>query len=174
VQAVGNALKNTLIFFSFGVPWILQAATEGCAFCDWLLDDQWIHRSGTVNRYISIIGPTPPPDDPSREAHDAIIEAAIQVDPEFPAANPNNSLRHLIKGDRKIFENLTLAAEAHNGPGALIDIIELRSFILWDSSAEHVVYRSRHGFNVFTTSGKFNSISRTIFLLSEEKRLNSS
>ena len=133
-------------YFQYNIPNILVAAGDNCRFFQWLLDEEWIHRSVVVDKVYS--ESNLPEDDIFRSVLDAVAEASIRINEQLPPPNPGNTLRRFAeehKGGQ--LNGLRLAC-------FLYSKLYIRFFGLWDPIVKHMVYRTRHGFNVFTPSGR--------------------
>lgn len=136
--------EDTYKQLNFSCRKIVAGATDGCSFCKWLLDTEWIHRSVTVDetyRHATHVKPG------FQSFIDAMAESSIRMDFYLPPPNPANTLRKYYTENRKEnMDDLTLVCtfEKH---------MDIRLFGLWDLKKRHLVYRTRYGFSVFTSPG---------------------
>ena len=129
---------------NFSCQKIFAGATDGCSFCKWLLDTEWIHRSVTIEetyRHATNVRPG------YERVVDALAESSICIDDYLPPPDPANTLSKYYANNKKEgMDDLTLVCtfEQH---------MDIRLFGLWDMKKKHIVYRTRHGFSVFTSPG---------------------
>lgn len=141
--------KNEFLFFEFLLTSMLQAAVDGCAFCDELLSDEWVHRSDIIARAPNI-------QDLPEELQEQLQDVFIHVPDWLPPPDANNTLRQILyrnEGQDRPLRDLVVAAKQFTNSGNTMDILDLEYFALWDLETKRVIYRSRGGFKVFTSSG---------------------
>ncbi len=138
--------EKNFFHFDFFTPDILAGALDGCSLCEWLLDEEWIHRDATVKEVLSRTHHAPGTSGYGVVA--AVAEASIRQNEWMPPRHPTNTLRSMLSQDGDVPRgNLRLACFLHD--------FEIRFFGLWDPSRHHMVHRTRHGFSVFTEPGKY-------------------
>jgi len=136
--------ERNFYYFDFFLPDIITGDADGCSFCTWLLDAEWIHRSATVNEVLARRGTI-------KEGYetvlDAVAEASIRQDSWLPPLMPTNTLRkYCLEDEIDGIARLRLGCFFHG-------CLDIKFFVLWDLEEAHVVYRSRSGFSVFTPPG---------------------
>jgi hypothetical protein len=90
--------EKNFAYFQCHISNILVAAMDNCGFCRWLLDEEWIHRSGLVDKVYA--ESNLPEDDIFRSVIDAVAEASIRINERLPPPNPRNTLRHFAEEHR--------------------------------------------------------------------------
>ncbi len=137
--------EKNFFHFEFFTPDIVAGAVDGCSLCEWLLDQEWIHRDATVREILPRTHHAPGTAGYGVLA--AVAEASIRQDEWMPPPQPTNTLRKICSEDGGApFDNMRLACFFHD--------YEIRFFGLWDPTRHHMVYRTRHGFSVFTEPGR--------------------
>ena len=134
---------HNYIHFNFATSDIITAEADGCSFCKWLLDTEWVHRSSLVNEVFS--NSNVPEGDSGYRVIAAVAEASIRHDQWLPPSNPANTLRKYLLDDHEASNDLKLICFYHE--------TEVKFFALWNGEKKHIVYRTRHGFSVFTPPG---------------------
>jgi hypothetical protein len=123
--------EKDFVHFDCTLSDISIAHADGCSFCTWLLDKEWIHRSATVDKILA--EKNLPEDHPYRGLLDALAEASIRRDGWLPPPNPVNPLRRYIAED----------GEHQLGALRLVCFfyrqLEIRFCGLWDTVACHIV-----------------------------------
>jgi hypothetical protein len=138
-----SSQEDKYMQLNFNCRKITVGATDGCCFCKWLLDTEWIHRSVTVNetyRHATNVKPG------YEIVIDALAESSIRIDDYLPPPDPANTLSKYYADNKKDMDDLTLVCTFENH-------MDIRLFGLWDLNKQHLVYRTRHGFSVFTSPG---------------------
>ncbi len=139
--------------FGIDVAGVILAAAEGCHLCKWLLDDEWIHRSIFVERKSASLKVST--NHKHRGLRDVLQDAHEEwtmLNGDLPSSRLENTLRYLINNKGGQLDNLVLGAHPHYG--FAWDLLELQCFVWYDQAADNIVYRSRHGFSVFSNPGK--------------------
>jgi hypothetical protein len=139
--------------FQFNMRDILAAAADDCRFCQWLLDEEWVHYLALADAICR--GSNNPQAVLPPSVFGIVMEIAIRNDDRLPPPNPRSTLSHLAEEHRRVlfgsgagqFHDLTLACFPYQG-------LEIKFFGLWDPFARTMACRTRHGFSIFTTSSK--------------------
>jgi hypothetical protein len=149
-EAEGSGTKNDKndnhhgIYFDFRVSDITFAAASGCKLCNWILDCEYTHRSDIVSQFTTGYSTN----------LDKLQDAAMGID-EF--LGPRESGKILRKEENYLsgkLDNYVLFASTYQGSGNIIDIFDLQYFGWYDPEAGKVIYQTRDGFRVCTSSGE--------------------
>jgi hypothetical protein len=116
------------------MPDILAAATDNCRFCNWLLNEEWVHRLALAYKVLAESNNPQVALPPS--VFGVVMEIAIRDSERLPPPNPRNTLCHLSEEHNRLlsgpgasqFDDLTLACFPYQG-------LEIRFFGLWDRYA---------------------------------------
>jgi hypothetical protein len=137
--------EKNFIHFDFFFPDILAGSSDNCSLCTWFLDEEWIHRSATVNEVYARRNIAE--NSPERQVLDALAEASIRQDVWMPPPNPAYTLRRChAEQEGDPLDKLRLACFFH-------EYLDIKFFGLWDPVTYRMIYRTRSGFSVFTASG---------------------
>jgi hypothetical protein len=155
-EAEGSDTKNDKndnhhgIYFDFRASDITLAAASGCNLCNWILDCEYTHRSDIVSQFTT--GHYTNPD--MFKVILALQDAAMGID-EF--LGPRESGKILRKAENYLsgeLDNYVLFASTYQGSGNILDIFDVQYFGWCDPKAKKVIYRTRNGFRVSTSSGE--------------------
>jgi len=125
------------LYPDFSVPEIVSAALDGCSFCTYLMDEEWIHRRSIVEqaslwhddigRIGNIAG--------SSRIIDLFAKGWICGNESTMPPSPANTLRRIVAEDEpQWLETLRLAVFLRD--------CEITFFGLWDTTAHEVVSAS--------------------------------
>ncbi|KAM7194690.1 Heterokaryon incompatibility protein (HET) domain containing protein [Naviculisporaceae sp. PSN 640] len=126
----------------------LWAAADGCKFFNTLLDDEWISRDAIHSNARKDL----PIDDPTVKLGWAFRDSSLWLEEWQGEPVPENTLRNLCPGRRDALKECRLWASQYQSMGNPLDIEIVRFFGLWDPETKKILYRTRHGFHVFTHS----------------------
>jgi len=145
------------MIFEFIVYDLTRGDLGGCSLCSWILDTECIHRSQLDHKMPEAL----PIESPFYGQRESIRDAAMFVDELLAPPQPANTLRCDPLYQRGGLDHHFLYACASN-PNHFHDRFDIKSigfFGLWDPRIEKLMYRTRTGFEVFTTPGKFHRMA---------------
>src|ERR1700761_8377341 len=91
---------HNYIHFNFLIADIVTAAADGCSFCRWLLDTEWVHRASMVDQ---VLGKNPVSEsDSNYKVILAVPEASIRQDVCLPPPNPATTLRKYLADNQEV------------------------------------------------------------------------
>jgi hypothetical protein len=141
-----NMAKRGLLF-DVTLDELCAGATAGCRLFNWLLDDEWISREAIHN----LVRRDIPIDDPNpiHPTYKLFRDSSLWVAEWLPERCPDNTLRKILPSLGGSLDQCRLWASKYQGTGNPVDIEFFRFFGLWDPVTQKIVYRTRHGFQVF-------------------------
>ncbi|KIW88153.1 uncharacterized protein Z519_11264 [Cladophialophora bantiana CBS 173.52] len=141
------AEKGALFDVTFGQ--FCAGAAAGCQLFNWVMDDEWISREtihSLARRDLNI-------DDPNHTLGWAFRDSSLWFDGWLPKPCPANTLHKIHPSLGDSLNHCRLWASTYQGTGNPLDIEHIQFFGLWDPITQKIVYRTRHGFQVFALPG---------------------
>ncbi|KAK4455314.1 hypothetical protein QBC34DRAFT_481428 [Podospora aff. communis PSN243] len=128
---------------------LCAGAALGCQLFDWILDDECISRE-TIHSLARKDGI--PIDDPENKIGSAFRDSSLWVGKWLPEPCPENTLASILPSVGDSLDQCRLWASTYQGSGNPLDIEFFQFLGLWDPATQKIVYRTRHGFQIFTRS----------------------
>ncbi|KAI0433591.1 heterokaryon incompatibility protein-domain-containing protein [Xylaria sp. FL1042] len=139
--------RGALFDVTFGE--FCAGAGAGCQLFGWIMDDEWISRE-TIH---SIARKDLNIDDPNNQLGWAFRDSSLWLHEWLGEPQPENTLHTILPSLGDSLDQCRLWASPHQGTGNPLDIEFVEFFGLWDPVTQKIVYRTRHGFQVFAHLG---------------------
>lgn len=138
------AERGELFDVTFGE--LCTGAAAGCQLFNWIMGDEWISREtihDLLRRHMII-------DDPNNGVGWSFRDASLWIEECLGEPCPENTLNKIRPSLGDSSNQCLLWASTHQSTGNPLDIEFIEFFGLWDPVTQKIVYRTRHGFQVFS------------------------
>ena len=137
------AEKGSFFDVTFGE--LCTGAAAGCQLFSWIVDDEWISRQ-TIHSLARIDMTI---DDPNEKLGWAFRDSSLWFKGWLGEPCLENTLHKIRPSLGDSLDQCRLWASTYQGTGNPLDIEFVQFFGLWDPVTQKIVYRTRHGFQVF-------------------------